>query len=309
MRVIEVEDGARRSFPDEPFSIRHRLVGEPLLKLDALAKLAGRLDRDRVEFNSGKLKPDQRPEDVPTVDLAPAEVVRQIETANAWLVLKNVETIPEYHALIKSALDDAAQALGKGDTAHAGMRDFQGFIFVASANAVTPFHLDYEQNFFVHLEGDKTMHIFDNRDRSLVGEADLEIHPGKHRNLRYRDFFEARARVFDMKPGDGLFLPYTWPHWVRTGKTYAVSMAVTWKSKHDVRLNSLYFVNAMMRKIGWAQPAPGRHPWFDGVKVAAYSTARAIVSPLRRSEGMRRWLRAKLFGDKANYYYRERTET
>src|SRR5688572_27925380 len=168
MRVIEVEDGARRSFPDEPFSIRHRLVGEPLLTLDALAKLAGRLDRDRVEFNSGKLKPDQRPEDVPTVDLAPAEVVRQIETANAWLVLKNVETIPEYHALIKSALDDAAQALGKGDTAHAGMRDFQGFIFVASANAVTPFHLDYEQNFFVHLEGDKTMHIFDNRDRSLV---------------------------------------------------------------------------------------------------------------------------------------------
>ena len=309
MRVIEVEEGARRAFPDRPFAIHHRLVGDPLLKLDALARLAGRLDRDRVEFNSGKLKPDQRPEDVPTVDLAPAEVVRQIETANAWLVLKNVETIPEYRALIASALDDAAEALGKRGAAGAGMRDFQGFIFVASANAVTPFHLDYEQNFFVHLEGDKAMHVFDNRDRSLVSEESLEIHPGKHRNLPYREDFESRARVFDMKPGDGLFLPYTWPHWVRTGNRYAVSMAITWKSKQDVRANSLYFVNAMMRKWGMPQPVPGQHRWYDGTKVAAYSFARALINPLRRSEGMRRWLRGKFFGAKANYYYRERTGT
>jgi hypothetical protein len=65
----------------------------------------------------------------------------------------------------------------------------------------------------------------------------------------------------------------------------------------------------MMRKWGMPQPVPGHHPWLDGVKIAAYSTARAIINPLRRSEGMRRWLRARFFGDKANYYYRERTET
>ncbi len=308
MSAIEIETGAGPKFPDEPFALRHGLTGHKLLTLDALAALATRLDRDRVEFNSGRLKPDQRPEEVPTLALAPAEVVRQIETAEAWMVLKNVETLPDYRALIASVLDEAARALGRPAAAAAGMQDFQGFIFVASAKAVTPFHLDYEENFFVHLAGDKFMHVFDNRDRSLVPEPELEVHPGKHRNLRYREDFERRARVFAMKPGDGLFLPYTWPHWVQTGDHYAVSMAITWKSRRDVRLNSLYFVNALMRKIGLPQPAPGRHGWYDGAKVAAYSVARLAIEPLRRSEAMRRRLRQMLFGRKANYFYRERPE-
>jgi hypothetical protein len=308
MSSIAIEAEARAAFPEEPFPIRHNLVGHELLSLDGLATLTGRLDRDRVEFNSGQVNPDQRPEDTPTVDLAPAEIVRQIETAGAWMVLKNVETVPEYRALIASFLENAARSLGHASAADAGMRDFQGFIFVASANAVTPFHMDYEQNFFVHLAGDKFMHVFDNRDRSLVPEREMEVYPGKHRNLRYEEDFERRATVFGMKPGDGLFLPYTWPHWVRTGDHYAVSIAVTWKSRRELRMNSLYFVNAVMRKIGLPQPAPGRFAWYDSAKIGAYSLARAVIEPLRRSEGMRRRLRRLLFGRKANYYYREKPE-
>ena len=304
MSLIEIAPGS--AFPDEPFPIRHRLAGHRLLTLDALAELTGKLAGDRVEYNSGRLQPDQRPEDVPTLDLAPAEIVREIETADAWMVLKNVETLREYRALIAGFLDDAARSIGCFDAADAGMRDFQGFIFVASANAVTPFHIDYEQNFFVHLAGNKAMHVFDNRDRSLVPEADLEVYPGKHRNLRYLAEFENQARVFEMKPGDGLFLPYTWPHWVRTGGGHAISMAITWKTRRDVRLNNLYFANAVMRKIGLPQPAPGRHRWYDAAKITALSAAKAITAPLRRSEGMRRWLRKTLFGRKANYFYREK---
>ncbi len=308
MRTIAIEADSRPAFPDQPFAIRHGLTGNPLLSLDGLAALTGRLDRDRVEYNSGRLKPDQRPEDVPTLDAPPADIVRQIETADAWMVLKNVETVPEYQALIASFLDAGAAELGFANAAAAGMRDFQGFIFVASANAVTPFHMDYEENFFVHLAGDKAMHVFDNRDRSLVPEREMEVYPGKHRNLRYADDFESRATVFEMQPGDGLFLPYTWPHWVRTGDGHAVSMAITWKSRRDMRTNSLYFVNAVMRKMHLPQPAPGRFGWYDSAKVGAYSFARLLVEPLRRSEGMRRRLRRLLFGRKANYYYREKPE-
>lgn len=309
MTLVDIANDASAVFPAEPFPLRHRLAENPLLTLEALAALTGRLDGDRVEFNSGRLQPDQRPEDVPTIDSPPAEIVRQIETADAWMVLKNVETVPEYRALIAAFLEDAAAQLGHDTAAGAGMRDFQGFIFVASANAVTPFHVDYEQNFFVHVAGDKAMHVFDNRDRSLLSEADLEVYPGKHRNLRYREDFEAKGRVFEMKPGDGLFLPYTWPHWVRTGGTHAISIAITWKSKADIRMNSLYFVNAVMRKLHLPQPAPGRFRWYDSAKVAAFTAAKAVVEPLRRSESMRRRLRSLFFGRKANYYYREREES
>ena len=302
MTLIDIDRPGAGRFPTEPFRIRHHLANHPLLTLDALAGLATRLDRDRLEYNSGKLRPNQPPNEVPGIDLPPDEVVRQIETCGAWMVLKNVETIPEYAALIRSALADAAAAVG-GGLADAGMTDFQGFIFVSSANGVTPFHIDYEENFFVHLHGEKFMHVFDNRDRALVPEADLETYPGKHRNLAYLEAFEEKASVFRFEPGDGLFLPYTWPHWVRTGSDWTISMAITWKSPRDVRMNRLYFANAFLRKLGLAQPAPGRHPKLDGVKIAAFSAAHALINPLRRSEAMRRRLRGLFFGRKANYYY------
>ena len=303
MSLIDIDRGAAGTFPGEPFRIRHHLAGHPLLSLDALAKLATRLDRDRLEYNSGKLQPNQKPDEVPGIDLAPADVIRQIETAGAWMVLKNVETVPEYAGLIRLALADAARALGKAGPDALGMGDFEGFIFVSSANSVTPFHLDYEENFFVHVHGEKFMHIFDNRDRSLVPEADLETFPGKHRNHAYREDFERKGEVYRFIPGEGVFLPYTWPHWVRTGPEWTISMAVTWKSRGDIRMNRLYLANAVLRKAGLPQPAPGRHPVFDGAKVAAFSTAQALISPLRRREGMRRRLRALFFGRKANYYY------
>ena len=74
-------------------------------------------------------------------------------------------------------LKDAAAGLGCKSLSEAGISDIQGFIFVASANSVTPFHVDYENNLFVHLAGPKAMHVFDNRDRSFVPEADLETYP------------------------------------------------------------------------------------------------------------------------------------
>lgn len=291
--------------PDRPTRFRHALVDNPLLSLDRLAELARRLDRDRVEYNCGDLAPGQDPDTIRHLDLSPEEVVRQITTCGAWMVLKNVESEPAYRQLLRDCLADATGGPVAGADMH-DILDIQGFIFVASANSVTPFHVDYEQNLFVHLAGPKAMHVFDNTDRSIVPEPDLETFPGKHRNLDYRPDFEQNAMVFRFEPGDGLFLPYTWPHWVRTGDAPAVSMAITWKTRAILARNTLLFANAVLRRCGLVQPAPGRYPRLDAVKIAAFDLARALVQPFRRSERSRRILRALLFGSKANYFYSRR---
>lgn len=304
MTLIEFEKPPETAnFPDKPLRLQHQLAGHPLLTLPALAKLAGKLEGDRVEFNSGAVSKDQRPEDTPGVDLAPEEIVREIETAGAWLVLKNVESHPDYRGLLEACLVDASRRLGFRSLKEADFGDPQLFIFVASANSTTPFHADYEQNFFIHLDGPKQMCVFDNEDRRFVSQADLETNPGKHRNLRYRDEFENDGELHTFAPGQGLFLPYTWPHWVRTGDAPAISMAVTWKSKTVLRSNKVLFVNAMLRKFGLPQARPGRSPVFDRLKAAAYTVARTLLEPLRKSEASRRFLRGLIFGRKANYYY------
>jgi ribosomal protein L16 Arg81 hydroxylase len=126
---------------------------------------------------------------------------------------------------------DIAQARGFTSLKSADMSDIQGFIFVSSAKAVTPFHYDAEDNIFVQVHGDKAFHIFNNDDRALVSDESYEISPAKHRNMPYKEEFEQWAQVFEMKAGDGMFVPYLWPHWVRTGSSYSISMAL--HGKHE----------------------------------------------------------------------------
>ncbi|RXF75534.1 cupin-like domain-containing protein [Hansschlegelia zhihuaiae] len=303
MTALTAEAGDLASrYPLRHFKIEHDLVGHPLLQLPRLIELTRELPRDRIEYNSGKVSVNQKAEDTPLVDLSPEEVVRQIETAGAWMVLKRVEDVPAYREMMEQALLSIARQLGHQSLDGASFREIEGFIFVSSANSTTPFHCDNEDNFFVQIHGPKFFHLFDNEDRALVSEELLESAPSKHRNLPYEERFEARAKVYDLKPGEGVFVPYQVPHWVRTGDSYSISMAITWRSADVVRRNKLIFMNAWLREKGFPQAAPGAKPALDGLKVAAYTAARSALEPLRKSETMRRLLRRVVFGDKANYY-------
>src|SRR5215470_17249669 len=111
--VIKASNNSlRRDFPQKPFAIRHKLAGHPLLALPRIAQLAAELPRDLIEYNSGKVAISQDPDAIPSVDLDPVEIVRQIETAGAWMVLKRVENSPEYRQLLHDMLLSVARARG-----------------------------------------------------------------------------------------------------------------------------------------------------------------------------------------------------
>ncbi len=291
------------NYPTRSFACTHDLARHPLFELPRLIELARSMDRDRIEYNSGDLEPGHAYEDTPKIDLSVEETIRQIKDCHAWMVIKNVEQDPEYKAFVNACLKQVSDRLPQGAEP---LEDLQGFIFIASANSTTPFHIDAEENFFVQIHGDKFFHVFDNKDCTLVSEESMEISPSKFRNMKYDESFEARATVYDLKPGDGMFVPYMMPHWVRTGDQYSISMAITWKTPSVIRRNKVRFMNAVLRQIGLPQAAPGQKPWADGLKVAAYTMAFAVINPLRKSEKSRRLIRQLFFGRNANYYYNEK---
>jgi hypothetical protein len=307
MTFFEPTDTAAltHAFPHLPFGLRHHFVGNPLLTLPKLAELVGKLPRDRLEYNSGKAAISQRPETTPTVDLEPEQIVRNIKSAGAWMVLKSVEQEPAYRKLIEDALMEVARTRGFNSLKAAGFDDIRGFIFVSSAHSTTPFHADADENFFFQIHGDKFFHVYDNRDRSIASEEALEASAIRHRNLPYKAEFDAKCTTYRLKPGDGVFVPYQWPHWVRTADSYSISLSLTWKSDEVRRRNDIFAVNAMLRGVGMPQNPPGVNPALDTAKVAAFRAASAAVAPLRRSEGMRRAIRRIVKGRDANYYYRE----
>ena len=300
MTLVDVDtDLATAKFLKEPFALKHALSDHPLFTLPRLVALAKSMPRDRIEYNSGRLTPGIRPEDVPTLDMPAEDVIARIETANAWMVIKFVESDPEYAALLTDFIATAQAAAGRKPSDYS---DLQGFIFVSSANSVTPFHLDAEENILVQIRGDKFAHVFDNRDRALISEAAMEISPSKHRNQHYDESFERRATVFSMHEGDAIHMPYMWPHWIRTGGRPSVSMAMTWKTPEVLRLNKIRLMNGTLRRFGLPQTPPGASPAMDACKVFAHDAMRAVLDPLRKSEAMRRLLRGMIYGRKANYY-------
>src|SRR3981189_762836 len=230
--VISADNAAlRRDFPLKPFAIRHKLAGHPLLSLPRIAQLAAELPRDLIEYNSGKVAVSQDPDAIPSRVLHPGGVGERIETAGAWMVLKRVENSPEYKQLLEDTLLSVARARGFNSLLDAGFEQVEGFLFVSSPNSTTPFHLDSEDNFFVHIHGEKFFTIFDNSDRALVCDEEIERSMTKHRNLKYDERFAPRGTEFQLFAGDGCYVPYQWPHWVPTADTHSISMAITWKTR------------------------------------------------------------------------------
>jgi hypothetical protein len=303
--ITASNEALRRDFPLRPFAIRHRLAGHPLLTLPQIAQLATELPRDLIEYNSGNVAISQDPDAIPSIDLDPVEVVKRIETAGAWMVLKRVENSPAYRRLLEDTLLPVARARGCNSLRDAGFEQIEGYIFVSSPNSTTPFHLDSEDNFFVQVHGEKYFTIFDNSDRAIASDDEIERSMTKHRNLKYDEQLAARGMEFHLFGGDGCYVPYQWPHWVRTAGEHSISLAITWKTREVRRNNDLHFFNSMLRGIGLPQRPPGQQPARDAIKLAFYRTAMAVIRPLRSSHVMRRLLRRIALGKRANYYLKD----
>jgi len=275
--LIEIEDSAAGDFDRRPFLIRHHLAGHPLFGLQRLLELSRRLRSDEAEFYAGNVPVYASPEKIPTTGLSLQETIERIETCGAWVVLKNVEQDPEYRALLDGCLDEVGRLYG---TALQGSSDRVGFIFISSAKAVTPCHLDPEHNFLMQVRGSKTIHI---GDRSLLDEADLERYfTGGHRNVDLTQDAASRVAEFSLSPGDGVHVPFTAPHWVVNGQDVSISFSITFQTPQTRRNALVHKVNARLRRTGVHPVAPGRSPLRDSLKVIGFEAlrrARRLLKP------------------------------
>ncbi|MEC7624090.1 MAG: transcriptional regulator, partial [Pseudomonadota bacterium] len=88
-----------KGYPETPHVLRHALEADERFSLDALASLSEALPAKSIEYNRGDLpigidgKPGSN-------GLSIGETIRQIATSQSWAVLKNIEQVPEYQALL-----------------------------------------------------------------------------------------------------------------------------------------------------------------------------------------------------------------
>jgi len=197
-------DRLRACYPEQPGALSHQLTGHPLLTLEALVELGRRMPRADVEYNAGDLPYGVEPDAVSHTGLSVEDTIRSIEECGSWMVLKHVDRDPAYKALLEEALGELAGVI---EPVSGEMLTKVGFIFVSSPNAVTPFHLDPEHNVLLQISGRKTMMIVPGDESVVPPEKHEAYHVGGHRNVPWRDEFEARGHRFELAPGDAVHVP------------------------------------------------------------------------------------------------------
>ncbi|GGD98804.1 hypothetical protein GCM10011515_18320 [Tsuneonella deserti] len=272
------DEGARAAFaaayPESPAIIRHGLTDHPLLALDSLAALAGKLPDRSIEYNRGDLPIGIDGKPAPT-GLGIEDTIRHIATSNSWAVLKNIEQDPAYEALLLGLLSE----LRAGIEAKTGaMLRPQGFVFISSPNAVTPYHFDPEHNILLQLVGSKVMTQFPAGDPCFAPDATHEsYHSGGPRELVWRDELAAGGREFPIGPGEALMVPVMAPHFVRNGPASSISLSITWRSDWSFAEADARCWNGLLRKAGLNPRPPGRWPRRNRAKALAFRAWRRVA--------------------------------
>jgi hypothetical protein len=80
------------------------------------------------------------------------------------------------------------------------------------------------------------------------------------------DRYQKRASVFELKPGYGLHIPTTHPHWIRSGDAVSVSFSVSFKTRASLQRGWVYNVNGRLRKLGVPPTPQGSSALRDAMK-------------------------------------------
>lgn len=261
----------RSKFDRTPFVITHSLTENALFRPERLMQLARSLPAENVEYNAGALPIGCDPSETPRNGLSVEETIQRIEDCKSWMVLKYVDQDPEYRDLILRCLDEIKVL---SEPVRPGMRAAEAFIFLSSPGSITPYHMDPEHNFLLQIRGDKFITVF---DRSLVSQEELEnFYLGAHRNMNYRDDYLAKSVSFELRPGEGLHVPVTAPHYVRNGSSVSISFSITFRTLDLDNRALLHNANAYLRMKGLSPSAAGRRPSLDALKVFSARFVRRV---------------------------------
>ena len=275
----------------EPWRVQaltHELADHPLLQIDALVELGKRQqERNLVRTHSADATAGTSFADAPKLHpnaRGAATTLADIANARAWMSLLNVQADPIYRAFIDEVLDDVRPVVDAKDP---GMCYRAGWIFVSSPNTVTPFHMDHEHNFIMQIRGTKRLYTWEPFDRETVSERGQELFHDSHSRelVTWREDHRSRARVLDLAPGLGGYMPSTSPHMVENGPEPSITISFTYYTDSTRRRELLYRGNAALRRLG-IEPTPvGASPGRDRawhLVLAGFTSAKNLM---RRATG------------------------
>ncbi|HYP83752.1 cupin-like domain-containing protein [Variovorax sp.] len=272
------------------FKFTHKLLEHPALSLGNLARVLPALPASRVMYSVKQLGVSDDFEN--TFKQNPRAVsieaaIENIRTSDSYIMVAGPEADPSFASLYRELVSDVdalMRRVGLGNEAI----DTQLYLFIASPNSVTPFHIDRYSTFLMQFRGSKEVSVFPQWDESVVTNAQREAYVSyANSRLAWSLDKDAFGRRFTFTPGEAIHIPFVAGHHVRNGPDdVSISMSIIFNNRQSmIWRRALNFNHASRRLLGRVglSPSPiGARKWPDKAKAAAWSAisrAREFKNP------------------------------
>jgi hypothetical protein len=200
---------------------------------------------------------------------------------NSLVLLKRIERDDTFGPVLRDLMERLTSLAG------AAMRDDviigRGTLLIASPGRITSYHIDSDTNFLFQIAGDKTIRVFDQTDRTLLTDVELECYyAGDMNGAAFKPAREHDGKTYDLKPGLGVHIPCMAPHWAQNRDHVSIALSVNFDLRTVERLGRIYKLNHRLRRYGLNPTPPGVSAWRDRVKLASVKGLTATRGLLRR---------------------------
>ena len=274
------ENEALDQLDSAAFKFNHKLLGHPSLSLENLARVLPELPAGRVEFSKGLLDINddfEKTLENGTSKLKLEDIIENIRTSNSYIMVNHPDVHPSFAPIKRQLVEDVEtimRRLGIGKEAI----DPRLFLFIASPNSITPFHIDRYSNFLMQFRGSKKISVFPQWDERAVSAEHHEAYMAyKNTKLPFNDEIDALGTRFEFKPGEALHIPFLAGHHVHNGgEDVSISMAIFFNTQQNIAWRRALRFNQSARRLLkplGAKPFPvGRQAWRDKVKALSWDT-------------------------------------
>jgi hypothetical protein len=271
-----------RSLDREPFKFNHSLLGHPALSLENLGRVLPALPAKQVFYSRSTRDTgddlDRLHQDKPN-GLSIEETIENIRTSDSYIMVRSPETDPSFASLHKELLSDVEQMIRASGTGRDALESML-YLFIASPDSVTPFHIDRYSTVLMQFRGSKTMTIYPAWDDRVADPRECEdyVAYSAQRGPARKAQADVHCTAFSFSPGESLHIPFAAGHHVKNGsEDVSISMSIIFTTAETERLRKAILFNRRARqtlsRFGFQPSTVGQAPWKDSVKAAVQSGA------------------------------------
>lgn len=274
----------------QPFKFGHSLMDHPALTLDNLGRVLPTLKEGQIFYSKSTRDTG---EDLDRLHLKQKnglsieETITSIKTSDSYIMVRSPESDPSFADLYRALLSDVDQLVrdrGAGKNA----LDAMLYMFIASPNSVTPFHIDRYSTLLMQFRGSKTVTIFPPLDKRVVNTDQCEDYVAHcaPRGPQWNPAADHHGTAFDFAPGEALHIPFVAGHHVRNGpQDVSISLSIIFKTTQTERMRKAMSFNRKVRRLlaplGMTPALAGQSAFKDAVKATLFTGANRASRMLR----------------------------